>query len=238
MNDNLTKYILSSKSTGKSDSEIRQALISNGWPQDQIDVAFQATNSNPVPVPPPTGSLKINTSMNSNVMPTGIVPSSTTNKPRKMFFFVLLGFLALVLLVVSGYYLLVKKKTSSPTQTSTSDQEAPQGLIPSSQTASPLDSANAFLKALQNDDKVEAMKWSTLVTNDQEWQVIKVLGKPFLGNSKYTFNGAGASYGANNYVFLDGTVTAADGSIKNFTMNLEKNNGQWTVTKLGFKISL
>ena len=106
------------------------------------------------------------------------------------------------------------------------------------QTVSPLDSANAFLKAIQNDNEAEAMKWSLLVTNDNDWRGIKVIGKPFLGNSNYTFNGAGVSYGADNSVSLDGTVTASDGSVKNFTMSLEKIDNVWKVTKLGFKITL
>lgn len=81
------------------------------------------------------------------------------------------------------------------------------------------------------------MKWSTLMKNDQDWQFVKMLGKPFLGSSKYTFNGGGVTVGVNSAISLNGTVSSAEGTTKEFTMDLKKDNGIWKVAKFGFKIS-
>ncbi|HEY4505022.1 MAG TPA: hypothetical protein VJI73_04605 [Candidatus Paceibacterota bacterium] len=61
MNPQLEVYIQQSRGAGKSDEEIKQSLLDNGWSQEQIGEAFPGPASGQ-PVPPPLSPSPISSS--------------------------------------------------------------------------------------------------------------------------------------------------------------------------------
>lgn len=95
--------------------------------------------------------------------------------------------------------------------------------------------SDGFLKALQNDNKEEAKKWSNVLIDDGlGGQVIWSLGKPFQGNSTYRYTKTGFEVGASNKkVTLRGVVISETKGEKTFTLALDKSTGDWKVTEFG-----